>query len=83
MAQGIVIALVGFRGAMKITIVLTSVKEGGFAVTVPTLPGCFSYGKTKREALKNAREAISLYLKPTKEDLKGLKRGSETVKITV
>ena len=68
---------------MRITIVLTPVKEGGLAVTVPSLPGCFSYGKTKKEALKNANKAIKLHLKPTKKDLKGLKRGSETVKITV
>jgi antitoxin HicB len=75
--------LEALRGAMKITIVLTPVKEGGFAVTVPSLSGCFSYGKTKKEALRNAREAVGLYLKPTKKDLKGLKRGSKTVKITV
>jgi predicted RNase H-like HicB family nuclease len=50
---------------MKISVILTSVKEGGYAVTVPHVPGCFSYGKTKEEAMSNARQAIALYLKPT------------------
>lgn len=68
---------------MEVTIVLMPVEEGGFAVTAPTLPGCFSYGKTKAEALKNAKEAISLHLKPTKEDLKNLKPGSILEKITL
>ncbi|MBU2612039.1 MAG: type II toxin-antitoxin system HicB family antitoxin [Chloroflexi bacterium] len=36
--------------------------EGGFTVTVPTLPGCVTFGKTLDEAMKMAREAIELYL---------------------
>ena len=37
-----------------------------YNVSVPALPGCFSYGATKEEALKNIKEAIVCYL----EDLK-------------
>lgn len=37
-------------------------KDGGFSVSVPSLPGCFSQGDTFEEALKNIREAIGLYL---------------------
>jgi len=37
-------------------------KEGGYTVTVPSLPGCFSYGETIEEATKNAAEAIELHL---------------------
>ena len=33
---------------------------GGFAVSVPALPGCFSQGVTRDEALENIREAIGL-----------------------
>ena len=36
--------------------------DGGFAVSVPSLPGCFSQGDTFEEALKNAQEAMELYL---------------------
>lgn len=37
-------------------------KEGGFTVTVPSLPGCISQGDTFEEATINIKEAISLYL---------------------
>ena len=34
----------------------------GYVADVPELPGCMSQGKTVEGALKNAREAIALYL---------------------
>jgi predicted RNase H-like HicB family nuclease len=40
--------------------------RGYFNAAVPALPGCFSYGATKEEALSNIREAILCYL----EDLR-------------
>ncbi len=36
--------------------------EGGYTVTVPTLPGCVTFGETIEEAITMAREAIELYL---------------------
>jgi predicted RNase H-like HicB family nuclease len=33
----------------------------GYVVDVPELPGCMSQGKTVEKALKNVKEAISLY----------------------
>lgn len=44
--------------------VFTSDKEGGFSVSVPELPGCFSEGDTFEEAQRNIKEAIVLYLQP-------------------
>jgi antitoxin HicB len=35
---------------------------GGYVVICPTLPGCYSQGKTVTEALANIREAIELVL---------------------
>ncbi len=40
--------------------------KGYYNASVPALPGCFSYGATKEEALKNIKEAILCYL----EDLR-------------
>ena len=68
---------------MEISVVLEPVEEGGFAVTVPTLPGCFSYGKTKEDALRNAREAIEMSLTTAEEDLKDLKPGSIVAQISL
>ena len=35
---------------------------GGYVVTCPVLPGCYSQGETVEEALANIREAIELCL---------------------
>ena len=34
------------------TVQLQPAEEGGFAVTVPALPGCFTHGETYEEALE-------------------------------
>ena len=34
----------------------------GYYVTVPSLPGCFSQGRTIEEATHNIREAIALHI---------------------
>ena len=36
--------------------------EEGFSVSVPGLPGCWSEGKTEKEALVNITDAIKDYL---------------------
>jgi antitoxin HicB len=36
--------------------------DGGYTVTVPTLPGCMTEGDTLDQALEHARDAIRLYL---------------------
>jgi predicted RNase H-like HicB family nuclease len=43
-------------------ILLTKEPEGGYTVTVPTLPGCITFGETIDEAVSMAKEAIELYL---------------------
>jgi len=41
--------------------------EGGYTVTVPSLEGCVTYGATVDDCIKNAREAIELYVETLKE----------------
>jgi predicted RNase H-like HicB family nuclease len=36
--------------------------EEGYAVNVPSLPGCWSQGATREEALENIADAIREYL---------------------
>jgi len=43
---------------MKMHVVIEKDESGYFVVEVPALPGCFSQGKTREEALTNIREAI-------------------------
>jgi antitoxin HicB len=35
---------------------------GGYNVTVPALPGCFTQGETVAESLDRAKDAIATYL---------------------
>lgn len=49
-------------------VVFEQEEDGGFSVSVPSLPGCFSQGDTFEEATKNIREAIELYLEDEKKD---------------
>ncbi len=43
-------------------------EEGGYTVTVPSLPGCISEGDTYDDALANIKEAIALYLESLRAD---------------
>jgi predicted RNase H-like HicB family nuclease len=48
-------------------VVLEAADEGGFVVSVPDLPGCWTQGQTRDEALTNAKEAIGAYLEGLEE----------------
>ncbi|NDJ76802.1 MAG: type II toxin-antitoxin system HicB family antitoxin [Chloroflexi bacterium] len=43
-------------------VILHLAEEGGYWVEVPSLPGCFSQGETREEALENIKEAIACHL---------------------
>ena len=43
-------------------IMLHKEPEGGYTVSVPTLPGCITYGGNVDEAITMAKDAIDIYL---------------------
>ena len=45
------------------TVELKPQEEGGYAITVPVLPGCISEGDTVEEALANIKDAVEGYIK--------------------
>jgi antitoxin HicB len=53
--------------ALSYRILLRKKLEGGYTVTVPSLPGCITYGETVEEAVKMAQEAIEVYLESLRE----------------
>lgn len=55
---------------LRYTVVLEPEEDeaGGYAVSVPALPGCFSQGRTVDEALSHIREAITLHLGAMRRD---------------
>ena len=56
------------RFHVKYTVVLTRDEDGGLDVAVPALLGCRTWGRTKREALANASEAIQAYVESLLKD---------------
>ena len=47
---------------MKLHAVIEEDEAGFYMAEVPALPGCFSQGKTREEALENIKEAIEGWL---------------------
>jgi predicted RNase H-like HicB family nuclease len=52
---------------MKYRVWIEQDEDGVFVAEVPSLPGCISQGRTRREALDNVREAIELYVESLTE----------------
>jgi antitoxin HicB len=63
----------------QFTAIFEKNEDGGYTVTVPSLPGCISEGDTFDEALKNIKEAITLYLEVMKKDKEKIKEEEEII----
>jgi predicted RNase H-like HicB family nuclease len=69
---------------MEYSVILHEADEGGFWVEVPALPGCYSQGETREDALQNVREAIELFLEGLHEQGTDIPRDDEVVfRVTV
>ncbi|NLX13651.1 MAG: type II toxin-antitoxin system HicB family antitoxin [Phycisphaerales bacterium] len=70
---------------MRYTVVLERDPSGLVVAHVPTLRGCVSQGKTKREAMRNIKEAISLYIETLIEHGQSVpvETGREMVELSV
>ena len=53
---------------LKYDVVFEEAEEGGYTVSVPSLPGCISEGDTSEEAKANITDAIKLYLEDLAAD---------------
>lgn len=56
------------RKILTYDVIFEEQEEGGYTVTVPSLPGCVSEGDTFEEAKANIEDAIKLYLEDLVED---------------
>ncbi len=70
---------------LKYTVILVPEEEGGYSVEVPALPGCYTQGETKDEAISMAKEAIELYLESCKAHSEPMpeERGVESLIVEV
>lgn len=48
-------------------VVFWSERDNVFIADVPELPGCRTHGSTRADALRNAEEAIELWIETAKE----------------
>ncbi|MBI1817718.1 MAG: type II toxin-antitoxin system HicB family antitoxin [Deltaproteobacteria bacterium] len=70
---------------MRYTVIVEKGRESGFVAKCRVLPGCVSQGRTRKDTLKNIREAIEVYVEALLDD--GLpiptEVGREAVELTV
>jgi predicted RNase H-like HicB family nuclease len=52
---------------MKYRILIEQDEDNMFVAEVPSLPGCVSQGKTRAEAIDNAKDAIQGYIESLKK----------------
>ncbi|MBS3105368.1 type II toxin-antitoxin system HicB family antitoxin [Candidatus Woesearchaeota archaeon] len=52
---------------MKYRVVVEQDEDGIFVAECPTLPGCISQGKTRKDALASIKDAIKGYLHSLKK----------------
>jgi predicted RNase H-like HicB family nuclease len=52
---------------MRYRILIEQDEDGVFVAECPSLPGCISQGKTRKEALGNIQDAIKGYLESLKQ----------------
>jgi len=64
-------------------ILLSPEAEGGFSVSVPALPGCFTQGEIITEAIAMAKEAISLYIETLEADGEVVPDDSQSLEYTL
>jgi predicted RNase H-like HicB family nuclease len=66
---------------MKLSVRIDRDEDGVWVVECPSIPGCVSQGKTKKQAIKNIEEAIALCLEVRAE--RGLPLTVETRQVEV
>ncbi len=52
---------------MRHRVLIEQDEDGIFVVECPSLPGCISQGKTRKEAIENIQDAIKGYLESLKK----------------
>ena len=64
-------------------ILLHKEPEGDYTASVPTLPGCITYGNSVEHAIEMAKEAIELYIEELKERGESIPDDSDTLEYSI
>ena len=65
--------------AFSYRVILKPEPEGGFTVTVPSLPGCVTFGSDLEEAMEMAKDAVRAYLESLKKHSEPIPDYSDTL----
>ncbi len=60
---------------------LQSEQEGGYTITVSSLPGCISYGETFEEAIEMIKDAMEGWLAVAREEGVPIPEQFETIEL--
>lgn len=80
--NGHIIAKKKIAQILKYTVVFEPAEEGGYVVSVPTLPGCVTQGDTFEEAVAMIKDAIEGYVAVIEEEGEEIPQESKEVVIT-
>jgi predicted RNase H-like HicB family nuclease len=50
------------RGSLRYVVTIEREADGRFIASVPEVPGCHVYGRTRRQAVSRARAALQFYV---------------------
>ncbi len=64
------------------TAVFEPAEEGGYVVSVPSLPGCATQGETFEEAVTMIKDAIKGYLAVIKDEGQDIPQETENIVVT-
>lgn len=67
---------------LEYTVIFEPAEEGGYIVSVPSLPGCVTQGDTFEEATSMIKDAIQGYLSVLKEEGEEIPNENSQVVIT-
>jgi len=55
--------------------------EGGYTITVPSLPGCISYGETFEKAMEMIKDAMEGWLAVAREEGGPIREQSKSIEV--
>ena len=69
---------------MEFTVVIEyDPEDGSYNASVPSLPGCFAWGKTKAEAIKHIKEVVVLFVEAMEEAGESIPKELELQRVRV
>lgn len=70
------------KNILTYTVIFEPAEEGGYVVSVPSLPGCHTQGESFEEAVKMVKDAIKGYLAVLKEQKQEVPKEKEDIIVT-